>query len=135
MIKVYKKFLLMIAITIAIFIVVFNYPSYAFFSDTKLIDCKSVKKNTRLFKYEKKLLSQPTLTLREKGVWNSYCSDGKLKFNDDSIMCESKWHNSILDFVAKTYSYVNVPETIRDGTMKDTGFRYRETFKCEINSK
>ena len=43
----------MIAITIAIFIVVFNYPSYAFFSDTKLIDCKSVKKNTRLYKEEK----------------------------------------------------------------------------------
>ena len=125
----------MIAITIAIFIVVFNYPSYAFFSDTKLIDCKSVKKNTRLFKYEKKLLSQPTLTAREKGVWNSYCSDGKLIFNDDSIMCKSKWHNSVIDFVTKKYSYVNVPEMLRDGKIKDTGFRYRETFKCQINSK
>ena len=132
MIKVYKKFLLMIAISIAIFIVVFNYPTYAFFSDTKLIECSSTSKVNKktIFKYEKKLLSEPTLTERKIGLWLQYCKYGKLTFNEDSIRCKTDMYNSLLDLVTNQYSW-NVK--IKPIGKKEQ--RYSERYICKIMDK
>ena len=118
-------------VTIAIFIFFFNYSSYAFISDSKLIECNSVTHANRyVFKYKKKLLSKPTLTVREKGLWKPYCSQGKLVFNEDSIMCKSKMYNSIIDLITSQYSY--------DMKLKPIGKierRYAERFVCLIDGK
>ena len=132
MIKVYKKFLLMIAITIAIFIVVFNYPSYAFISDTKIIECSAIGYDRKVFKFEKKLLSEPTLTQRKNGLWKTYCSQGKLVFNEDSIMCKGKMYNSTLDLVTHRYRYTKRSKPI---TKNEFAPLLIHQFVCLIDGK
>ena len=118
----------MIAISMAIFIVVFNYPTYAFFSDTKLIECSSTSKMNKktIFKYEKKLLSEPTLTERRGGLWLQYCKYGKLTFNEDSIKCKTDMYKSLLDLVTNEYLGMSKLNQLEKEQ------RYSERYICKI---
>ena len=92
-------------VVLSITMIFINFPSHAFISDTKIIECSAIGYDRKVFKFHKKLLSEPTLTQRKNGLWKPYCPQGKLVFNEDSIMCKSKMYNSTLDLVTHEYEY------------------------------
>ncbi len=127
-----KKIIKNPATIIAIFIYIFSFPSYAFFSDTKIIECSALGYDRKVFKFEKKLLSEPTLTQRKNGLWKTYCSQGKLVFNEDSIMCKGKIYNSTLDLVTHRYRYTKRSKPI---TKNEFAPLLIHQFVCLIDGK
>ena len=109
-----------------------NFSSHAFISDTKIIECSALGYDRKVFKFEKKLLSEPTLTQRKNGLWQTYCSQGKLVFNEDSIMCKGKIYNSTLDLVTHRYRYTKRSKPI---TKNEFAPLLIHQFVCLIDGK
>ena len=119
-------------VVLSITMIFMNFPSHAFISDTKIIECSRLGHDRKVFKFQKILLSEPTLSQRKNGLWKPYCSEGKLRFNEDSIMCKSKTHNSTLDLITNQYIYFKKLKPI-------TEYKFvpllEEKYYCLINGK
>ena len=55
-------------IILSVTMIFINFPSYAFISDTKIIECSALGYDRKVFKFEKKLLYEPILTERKNGL-------------------------------------------------------------------
>lgn len=131
-----KLFILITIISIS------SFSAYAF-NTSKIIECTGILKGTsftnKYFKYEKKLLSKPSLKVRKNGVWEPYCTKGKLVFNEDSVACKSRSYNSRLDFISKEYEWYNRSTYKTTTTTKSDATKFKPIriykFNCSYDGK
>lgn len=113
MINAYKNLFLITLFFSLVYIFTHSFPSYAFFSEAKIIKCE----DGFTLLYEKKLFQEPSVTVRDEGIWKSWCEGsgkyggGALSFNNDSFHCKrfknkELTYSGLFDFVTKQFKSV-----------------------------